>query len=285
MFLLDAYKLEIPGTPDKASLENQAWTGRQPAGVVVKNASDIRFERCRFRHMAATGLDMVSGTVNSTLSGCIFSDIGGTGIQAGYFGGPAFETHLPYNPTDKREICHHVTIANNLITDCTNEDWGCAGISVGYAHDMNIEHNEVSYLNYSGICVGWGWTKTISCMKNNRIHANLIHHFARNMYDVAGIYTLSAQPNTEISNNCIRQLEKAPYAHIPDHCQYIYLDEGSSYIRVVDNWTEKDKFFSNQPGPGVIWLNNGPAVSEEIRDKAGLQPPYRNLLQEYSIKE
>jgi len=169
-------------------------------------------------------------------------------------------------------------IKNNLITDCTNEDWGCVGISVGYAHDIDIEHNEVSHINYSGICVGWGWTKTITCMKNNRIHANNIHHFAKNMYDVGGIYTLSAQPSTEISNNSIHHLEKAPYAHIPGHYQYIYFDEGSSYIRAINNWTEKDKFFSNSPGPGNEWINNGPSVSEEIKNKAGLEPEFRDLL-------
>jgi hypothetical protein len=278
MFLIDAYKLKIPGTPDKTSLENQAWIGRQPAGVALKYAANIVFDRCSFAHMAATGLDFLSGTNNCCVEGCIFTDIGGTAIQLGFFGNQGFEAHVPYRPSDPREACHHVRIANNFITDGTNEDWGCVGISVGYAHDINIEHNEVSYLNYSGICIGWGWTRTTSCMKNNRIHANHIHHFARQMYDVGGIYTLSAQPNTDISNNSIHHLEKAPYAHIPDHYQYIYLDEGSSYIRVINNWTEKDKFFSNSPGPGNEWINNGTGVSDEIRNSAGLQPEYRDLL-------
>lgn len=65
------------------------------------------------------------------------------------------------------------------------------------------------------------------------------------MYDVGGIYTLGAQPGMEISNNYIHDLLEAPYAHIPDHYQYIYLDEGSSYIQVKNNRTEKEKFFSN----------------------------------------
>jgi ABC-type Fe2+-enterobactin transport system substrate-binding protein len=38
-------------------------------------------------------------------------------------------------------------------------------------------------------------------MRDNHITANKIHHYARNMYDVAGIYTLSSQPGTIISNN------------------------------------------------------------------------------------
>lgn len=277
-YLLDAYKLKIPGTPDKAGLENQAWVGRQPAAVEVINAQSIRFERCNFVHHAATALDFVSGASDSRVEGCIFKDMGGTGIQGGFFGDDAFEAHLPYNPSDERQVVRNIRIANNLVTDCTNEDWGCVGISFGFAADINIEHNEVSHLNYSGICMGWGWTPTVSCQKNNRVHANYIHHFAKMMYDVGGIYNLSVQPKMVISNNRIEDLEKAPYAHIPEHYQYIYLDERSSYVKVENNWTEKDKFFSNTPGPGNEWINNGPQVSEEIKNAAGVQPEYRDIL-------
>jgi hypothetical protein len=277
-YLLDAYKLKTPGTPDKRSLENQAWLGRQSAAVAVRFAGNLKFEGCRFQHLAATGLDLIEGTNYNLVRGCIFSDIGGTAIQTGFFGDAAFEAPLPYNPSDSRVLCHHETISNNLITDVTNEDWGCVGIGVGFAHDITIEHNEISHLNYSGISVGWGWTKTIGCMKNNRIIANQIHHFAKNMYDVGGVYMLGAQPNSEIRGNAVHHLEKAPYAHDPNHYQYIYFDEGSSYIRAIDNWTEADKFFSNTPGPGNEWINNGPQVADSIRNAAGLQPEYRKLL-------
>lgn len=280
MYLLDAYKLQIPGTNDKASLENQAWTGRQPAAVEAIYAEGLIFERCQFSHLAATGLDLIAGTNHNLVEGCRFTDIGGTAIQVGYFGDAGFEAHVPYNPKDYREVCQFETIRNNLITDATNEDWGCVGIGVGYAHDITIAYNEVSDINYSGISVGWGWTRTVNCMHNNLIHANNIHHFARQMYDVGGIYTLSAQPNTEISENSIHHLEKAPYAHDPKLYQYIYFDEGSSYIRALNNWTEADKFFSNTPGPGNQWINNGPQVADSIKNRAGIQKEFQDILRE-----
>jgi hypothetical protein len=281
MYIYDAYKLKIPGTPGNETLENQGWLGRQPAGISLHGAVNIEFKRCRFRHMSATALDFVRGTSHNNVEGCIFRDIGGSGIRIGFYGDLSIEDHIPYDPKDFREVCSHVRIANNLITDCSNEYWGCDGINVGFARDINIEHNEVSYLNNSGISLGWGWTAVINCMKNNRIHANNIHHFARQLYDVAGIYILSAQPNTEISNNSIHHLEKAPYAHLREHYQYIYLDQNSSYIRVTNNWTEEEKFKANAVGHGNEWENNGPQVSEEIRNQAGLEPVYRDLLDEY----
>ncbi|MFV0290130.1 MAG: right-handed parallel beta-helix repeat-containing protein [Mangrovibacterium sp.] len=276
----EAYSLKVPGTPDKANLENQAWLGRQEAAVKVRYASNLTFELCAFEHLAATGFDLVEGTSHNLVEACLFNDIGGSAINIGFFGDEAFEAHRPFAPTDERLVCHHETIRNNLINDATNEDWGCVGIGAGFVSDILIEHNEIRNLNYSGVSLGWGWTGTVHCMKNNMVTDNYIHHFAKNMYDVAGIYTLGMQPNTELRGNRIENLLKAPYAHDPEHYQYLYLDENSSYIRVINNWTEKDKFFSNSPGPGNFWENNGPQVSDSIKNNAGIQEKYQQLLKQ-----
>ncbi|WP_419699482.1 hypothetical protein [Mucilaginibacter sp. NFX135] len=283
MYMLDAYKLKVPGTPDKKGLENQAWVGRPKAAVEVAYASLIAFDGCGFEHMASTGLDFKRGMHNDVVKGCLFKDIGGTAVLDGIYSDEAQEVHLPYNPTDKREICTNDTIANNLIIDATNEDWGCVGIGAGYVKGISITHNEVCDVNYTGISMGWGWTKTINAMSDNRIMANKIHHYARNMYDVAGIYTLSAQPGSVISNNYVDSIYKAPYAHDPQHWFYLYTDEGSSYITLKNNWCPADKFLKNANGPGNVWENNGPQVDVVIKNAAGLEVPYRYLFQYRSI--
>lgn len=280
MYMLDAYKLKIPGTPDKKGLENQAWIGRPAAAVEVMYAQHTAFESCRFEHLASTGLDYKKGTSGDAITGNLFKDIGGTGIQVGVYSEEAFETHLPYNPVDTREVCTNTHISNNLVTDVTNEDWGTVGISAGYVKGINIEHNEVSEVAYSGICVGWGWTRTINVMSNNRVYANKIHHYGRNMYDVAAVYTLSAQPGSLISNNYIDSIYKAPYAHIPVHWFYLYTDEGTAYYTVSNNWCPAEKFLQNANGPNNIWQNNGPQVADSVKRQAGLQPAWQYLLKE-----
>lgn len=271
MYLLDAYKLTIPGTPDKKGLENQAWIGRPAGAVEVSYASGLVFSRCRFIHLASTGLDLIRGTSKDSISRCLFADIGGTGIQVGIYSEPGFETHLPYDPADAREVCHDDVVVNNKVTDCTNEDWGCVGISAGYVHDIRIEHNTVSEVSYSGICVGWGWTRTVNCMRNNRIFGNSVVRYAKHMFDVGGIYTLSAQPGTVIAENYIDSIYHPVYAHDPKHWFYFYFDEGSSYITIRDNWCPEEKFMRNSNGPGNTWENNGPMVDEKIRLAAGIQ--------------
>ncbi|MEO6520944.1 MAG: right-handed parallel beta-helix repeat-containing protein [Mucilaginibacter sp.] len=283
MYMLDAYKLKVPGTPDKKGLENQAWVGRPAAAVEVSYANHTGFEACRFEHMASTGLDYKRGTHDDEVKGCLFKDIGGTGILAGVFSDEATEVHLPYNPKDAREVCTNEHISNNVITDISNEDWGCVGIGAGYVKGISIEHNEICETSYSGISVGWGWTKTTNAMSDNRIHANKVSHYAKHMYDVAGVYTLSAQAGTIISENYVDSIYKASYAHDPVHWFYLYLDEGSSNITVKDNWTPAEKYLKNANGPGNVWENNGPKVSDQIKNAAGLEPAYQYLLKEKVI--
>ncbi len=278
MYFLDAYRLKPKGTVYHPGLDNQAWIGRPPAGVSVKNANHIEFERCRFEHMAAAGLDFQSGTHDDLIQGCVFRDLGGNGIQVGKFSDAGVETHVPYNPKDERVICTREKIRDNLVTDCGTEDWGSVGICAGYGREIAIEHNEVCNLPYTGISVGWGWNKAANCMKDNRIVANHVHNVATRLGDTGGIYTLSPQPGTIIRDNCISDIQMSQYVPDPDHWFYLYLDEGSSFITVRDNWCPAEKFKKNANGPGNHWENNGPMVSLKIKDAAGLEPAFRDLI-------
>jgi hypothetical protein len=278
MFLLDAHKLVPKGTPYHRKLDNVAWIGRPPAAVSVRNAGHISFENCIFENTASAGLDLQNGTHDSLVQGCIFRDIGGNGIQLGEFSDAKVETHVPWNPADESEICSNEIIANDLVTQCGLEDWGCEGIAAGYVRDTKIEHNDVSGLPYTGISVGWGWTKMTNAMRNNLIFANRIHRVGQRLGDLGGIYTLSAQPGTVIAENAIDEMEPSPYVPDPGHWFYIYLDEGSSFITVRDNWCPSENFLRNANGPGNVWTNNGPQVSVTIKNAAGLEPAFRDLM-------
>ncbi len=278
MFMLDAYRLKPKGTADRPKLDNQAWLGRPPGGVSAANANHISFQRCRFEHMASAGLDFQSGTHDDLIEGCVFRDLGGNGIQIGKFADSGLEAHLAYNPADEREICTRETIANNLVTDCGTEDWGCVGIAAGYVRQTAIQHDEISQLPYTGISLGWGWTKATNCLRDNVIYANHIHHVATRLGDTAAIYTLSAQPGTVVSENAVHDIVPSPDVPDPDHWFYLYLDEGSSFITVRDNWCPAEKFLKNANGPGNVWENNGPMVSEKIKAAAGLEPAFQDLL-------
>lgn len=273
MYMTEAYKLrpkmDRPNGDHK--LDNQGWVGRPAAAVSLNSAENVSFTKCTFEHNASTGLDYHLYIKGGTVDRCTFRDIGGNGILAGGFSPEGFEAHKPYDPADRRIICTGLNITNNLITDVTNEDWGCVGIGAGFVRDIRICNNEISDVSYTGISVGWGWNQQPCSMANNLISGNLIYNYAKHMYDTAGIYTLGAQPHSLIEGNVVRDIYTPSYVHDPEHWFYLYTDEGSSGITVRNNWTPAEKYLKNANGPGNTWENNGPAVADSIKANAGIR--------------
>lgn len=272
MFLVEAYKLRPQiDRLNNHKLDNQGWLGRADAAVELRHTENINFEGCRFEHLGGSGLDYVVGCKGGTVTHSTFTDIAMNGFVCGSFSPEGLETHLPYQPTDFREVCTRQEVSDCHFYDVTNEDWGCVAICAGYVAGINIEHNTIHDVSYTGISLGWGWNRDLVCMKDNKVHANLIYNYAQHMYDCAGIYTLGNQPGTVISENVVRDIARPSYVHDPNHWFYLYTDEGSSNITIRDNWTPEEKFLKNANGPGNVWDNNGPQVNENIKRNAGKQ--------------
>ena len=271
MFLTEAYKLRPQiDRPNNHKLDNQGWLGRADAAVELRWTEGCHFESCRFEHLGGSGLDYVVGCKGGTTTRCTFTDIAMNGYVCGSFSPEGLETHLPYQPTDFREVCTQQEVANCHFYNVTNEDWGCVAIAAGYVNGITIDHNTIHDVSYTGISLGWGWNRDSVCMRDNRVHANLIYNYAQHMYDCAGIYTLGNQPGIIISENVVRDIAKPSYVHDPNHWFYLYTDEGSSNITIRDNWTPEEKFLKNATGPGNVWENNGPNVNENIKRNAGI---------------
>ena len=252
--LVDAYKLAVPGLPWDEELENQAWVERPVSAVSVKNTKQLNFIGCRFQHLGSTALD-IERIDGGAIERCTFEDIGGTAIMAGSFAESPREVHCPYE--DLSSQCQGLTIKENTIRDAANEDWGAVAIGCGYVRNCVISHNEVSHVNYSGICVGWGWTSRYTGMENNHIIHNKVSDYARQLYDAGGIYTLSNQPNSSIRNNEVSQPYPAPYA-TNDRGFCIYLDARTDGYTIENNKTNgrlirRDEIGDNHPGPNLIF--------------------------------
>ena len=270
MYLTEAYKLRPSiDRPNNHKLDNQGWLGRARAAVELRYTENCNFEGCRFEHLGGSGLDYVIACRRGKTTNCTFNDIAMNGYVCGSFSPEGLETHLPYQPTDFREVCTGQEVSSCLFQEVSNEDWGCVAICAGYVSGINIEHNTIHDVSYTGISLGWGWNRDLVCMKDNKVHANLIYNYAQHMYDCAGIYTLGNQPGTFISENVVRDIATPSYVHDPNHWFYLYTDEGSSNITLKDNWTPSEKFLKNANGPGNIWENNGPQVNENIKRNAG----------------
>ena len=205
---------------------------------------------CTFTNLSSTALDYAHHCADAMIVGNKFENIGGTSIMAGSFGEGPCEAHHPRNYTNTTGF----VIDNNIIHNATTRDWGAVAIGCGYVRDFVIRKNKVSRVNYSGICVGWGWTPEDTGMRNNRIAENTVTDYARILYDAGGIYTMSNQPGSLIEHNTVSAPYPSPYATnfraFPiyfDACTDGYTVRNNSLS--VNSSVQKEKYGWNNPGP------------------------------------
>ena len=90
---------------------------------------------------------------------------------------------------------------------------------------------------FGAFCSGLaGWSSADNAMRGNRILNNEIYRTSQVLCDAGGIYTLSKQPDSEISGNYIHDI------HLPEWADYatsgIYMDEQTAGYTVEYNVIE-----------------------------------------------
>lgn len=272
----------------KADSINNQYVDRPPAAISVTAAENIRFHRNIIQHAGATGIDLHYGTSNCIITGNIIHDISGNGISVGKFTRDKYtESHLPYNPEDKREICRNDEIRNNIIYRTGRDYYGCCSIAAGYPEGLKIEHNVIRDNPYSGISVGFGWTPEPNAMQNNVIANNMISDVMHLLADGAAIYTLSLQPGTKITGNYITDMKKSEWSG-SSPIVGIYLDEATGGTKenpflVKENFIEEPRgrrFNFHSIGQVVIdnnFMYKGQNGEKKTRENAGLEPEFSDL--------
>jgi hypothetical protein len=285
------------------TLENDQFVERIPASVLVNHAKDIRFRDNIFTQLGNHALDFHVGVSRSAVEGNVFFDIAASGVVLGVFSPSGKEIHGPWNPEDPREITRNIRIANNYIRRIGSAYPGSCGIAAGFVSEVLIENNELTELPYTGISVGWGWTRESSPLRANIIRRNHVHNLMRELTDGGGIYTLSLQPGTEIYENYVNGARLTPKSHDPIslHSRGIYLDEcsggtaGEPFIvrkNLVTNCTQD--FREHITGTVIIdsplnYMQPAKHMSQfppgkVIADAAGLEPEYKNLQKKLKIE-
>lgn len=280
------FNVDVLPDPGRGNWEklnsNKYLLWRPDAGFRVENAHHFLVKNCTFTQMAATGLDFVSGTNDDVIEGNVFYEIGAAGIMLGkFYQDSTTEIHIAYNPSDKEEISTRDTIRNNLVTNVTNEHQGAVGIGAGYPRYVVIENNEISYTYYSGISLGFGWTKDQTAMTNNHVNKNNIHHISRLLCDSGPIYTLSNQgTGSEIKENYLHDYSASKWSDywvLP-----IYLDEGSSGFVVENNSYRNAPSGVGRNQAGQFTERNNGGYIESVAAAAGLQGEFKNIADKIS---
>ena len=290
--------------------------------VSVNRAMNIDFSGCDFACLGSDALSFVEAVSNSTINGNTFRDLSGSAIAIGRI--DHYKNKEVLASTDQ-EMCCNIDVTNNVIRRLAGEWRGNVPITVYYAKNVNILHNDLSSVPYTAITVGWGWgSRNPEDGGNHKVSYNKIHDVLTSLHDGSHIYTLGALPGSEISYN---HLSKTNYS-----LGGVYSDSGTSYLdihhnvidcsdvttwwyqqtgntkdnRAYDNYAVSSKYFDSKQGQyrdyslhgpdknsmgneiqshHVVADGNWPDEAKGIMASAGLEAGYEYLLDRVEMPE
>lgn len=203
------------------ALTNEKGQKVYAAQFTATKADNIKIKNCEFSCLGSAAIHFDDGVTNSEISGNIIRDISGTGITIG--------TPLHHIRRTDMEVCRNVNVSNNFLRRTSSEFFNNTAISVYYEKNINVTHNDIDNVPYTGITAGWGWegSDPYDC-GNINISSNRITNVMQSLSDGGGIYTLGTMKNSVISGNFLK-------GHPAIQGGMIYNDAGSAFIDVFDN--------------------------------------------------
>ena len=222
-----------------------------PGAISLEYAEGCSFAECSFSCLGFYAIDVRFACRELAFTGNTIEQVGGGGIKAD--GSDAFG--------DPLKRTGHLNISDNTIRHCGLVYAPAVGIGLIHSGNNRVEHNEISHLFYTGISVGWVWSFDESVSTENYIAYNHIHHIGqRRLSDMGGIYTLGRQAGTILLGNHIHDVYGTHYGGWG-----IYLDEGSSLIRVEQNlvYNTGSQGLHEHWGRQNVYLDNIWALSDQ----------------------
>ncbi|AEM86984.1 fibronectin type III domain-containing protein [Streptomyces violaceusniger] len=284
-----------------------SWT-RMPGNVAISHGRDLEFSDNAFVHLGAAGLELGTGTQNTTVRGNVFTDISGNGMEIGGVDAP--------RPGSDADLTRKVSVTDNHLYALPREYHGGVAILNGYTQNNTIAHNQIDHVGYSAISLGWGgWPDkigkpaTANVSHDNSVADNLIHDYMQALDDGAGVYTQgltgsSLDNGEKITGNVIHDgwgLGRTIYTD--NGCTYVTVEGNVLYgaqanvlsahvdyrdnlgnndpTRIVGNYWEQGDRDGNDKGvvtSGNHILADPSKAPAGIVAAAGLEPRYRGLL-------
>ena len=274
----------VDGEGRAALPDNGEGMSRIGVAVQVNAGRNIVFDRDTFTHLAAAGIAFSRGTHGAVVVNSRFVDLGGGAIFAG-----DTEAH-PAHPDNKSS---DFVIDNNRIDHVAQMYRDNVAIMAGFVNSIEIAHNTISDLPYSGISVGWGWDYEGEAPVESSIHivANRIERVMLQLADGGAIYTQgTSTPGTSyIERNDVdmRHSGVGNGIYLDEHSVNFDVEHNlvlgswvsawapwSGHLRIMFNWTDTsakpDKLGLDKVwAPNFTTLHTLPAQARAVQRVAG----------------
>jgi hypothetical protein len=207
-----------------------------PAAITMTSSTGVVFESDTVEHTGAYGIEFqgtgVSGGATPYLAQFrdgLVTDTGAGGIRVGGIGvcsgsGAHTDGNVP----------QHIYIGNNLITGGSRIFAVGFAILVGDAHNVLVEHNEISDFYNTGVGVGYNWGYACNFAHDDVVQYNLIHDLGQGVTeDMGGVYFLTGvNKGNAALNNKIYNIEQTPGTY---GAWGLYADAGATGVLFQNN--------------------------------------------------
>ncbi len=212
--------------------------------VSFRYAKDCSVENCTLSCLGIYGIGVEPGCSRIELLNNTITHMAAGGIRV--TGGDA--------ASDAFDVTNHLTVRGNTISHLGIRYAAGCGILLIHTSENEISENEVSYLDYTGISVGFVWGYKKNPTFGNHICRNHIHHVGMGrLSDMGGIYLLGNQPGTRLEENRIHDVTSNHYGGWG-----IYTDEGSQDVLIRGNvvYNTKCEGYHQHYGARNMVMNN-----------------------------
>lgn len=280
---------------DGIGLRGADGTHVSTAQFQIDNADKVHIRNCEFSCLGSIAVSMVDSVSNCDFVGNIVRDTSSTGLMIG--------TPKHYTAQDGVAVCQNINVKNNVFTRTCGENYNNTAISAYYEKNIDITHNEIIDVPYTGITFGWGWEGANGYDTGNyNVSYNYLKNATTLTNDGGFIYSLGNLNGSTVHDNymenekrkCIGIYHDAGSANVETYRNVIYgtqayiqvqdVSYGTHDIKVYDiyadteNWHrfgESDTITVEEATIIKPWRK--PSVVDEIRESAGLEPEYKNL--------
>ncbi|MCP5537425.1 MAG: discoidin domain-containing protein [Akkermansiaceae bacterium] len=283
---------------------DEMYKSEIPGQIIIDHADRIVIRDSRITHMASVGIQPYEACNDILIEGNVFYDLTAAGVSVGRW-------YLNKKDCPPETICRNTMVRNNIVRNTGRDYEQATGLNVFTAYACKFHHNDVSDTSYTGIHARIGDSgsvrKDIGAIEYKFNKVSRSQTAGRYGMDDGGhLYLHGVYPGSVVEGNY------SLYHSTKGHGWEFYSDNWSHTI----HWLNNVSRYSIHPKPvcwnwhggskGVVyentWAEKGnlvgkttagraklinyvqvkddkwPEAAVAVMENAGLQPPYRHLL-------
>lgn len=221
---------------------------RTPGAIELDYAQNIFIEDNIITNLGSTAISIGQGNETIVVQRNKFECIGKNAVESGYFNEYNVRISMAggmFGENTHKYLTRNVVVQYNYFHDIGSSYVGSA-VLTGYMNTLTVVNNEIDHTSYSGMAIGWGWTRDIAISGSVTVKRNKISNVLMGYVDDgAAIYLLG-----KTANDMINVIEYNYIMSDNNRATGIYFDQG------VTNYVANNNVLIGQFNRGAVYLHD-----------------------------